>query len=57
MLLKISKTNKLMFSIKAFLKLQNIFKLQNLVGPYHTSPKLVPVLISIIFHVLMDKLW
>ena len=57
MLLKISKTNKLMFSINALLKLQNIFKLQNLVGPYHISPKLVPVLIGIIFHVFMDKLW
>ena len=57
MLLKNSKTNKLMFSNNVLLKLQNISTLQYLVGPYYTSPKLTQVLISVIFQIFTVKLW
>ena len=57
MLLKNSKTNKMMFSNNVLLKLQNISTLQYLVGPYHTSPKLTQVLISVIFQIFTVKLW
>ena len=54
MLLKNSKTNKMMFSINVLLKLQNISTLQYLVGPYYTGPKLTQV---VIFQMFTVKLW
>ena len=57
MLLKNSKTNKMMFSINVLLKLQNISTLQYVVGPYYTGPKLTQVLISVIFQMFTVKLW
>ena len=57
MLLKNSKTNKMMFSINVLLKLQNISTLQYIVGPYYTGPKLTQVLISAIFQMFTVKLW
>ena len=57
MLLKNSKTNKMMFSINVLLKLQNISMLQYLVGPNYTGPKLTQVLIDVIFQMFTVKLW
>ena len=57
MLLKNSKTNKMLFSINALFKLQNISMLQYLVGPYYTDPKLTQVLIGVIFQMFKVKLW
>ena len=57
MLLKNSKTKKMMVSVNALLKLQNISTLQYLVGPYHTSPKLPQVFIGVIFQMFTVKLW
>ena len=57
MLLKNSKTNKMMFSNNVLLKLQNIFTLQYLVGACYTSPKLTQVLFGIIFQMFTVKLW
>ena len=54
MLLKNSKTNKMMFSINVLLKLQNISTLQYLVGPYYTGPELTQV---VIFQMFTVKLW
>ena len=56
MLLKNSKTNKMMFSINVLLKLQNISTLQYIVGPYYTGPKLTQVLIGVIFQMFTVKL-
>ena len=57
MLLKNSKTNKIIFSINVHLKLQNISMLQYLVRPYYTSPKLTQVFIDVIFQMFTVKLW
>ena len=57
MLLKNSKTNKMMFSFNVLLKLQNISMLQYLAGPYYTSPKLKQVHIGVIFQMFKVKLW
>ena len=56
MLLKNSKTNKMMFSNNVLLKLRNISTLQCLVGPFYTSPKLTQVLIGVIFQIFTVKL-
>ena len=57
MLLKNSKSNKMMFPINVLLKLLNISKLQYLVAPYYTGSKLTQVLFGVIFHMSTVKLW
>ena len=57
MLLKNSKTNKMVFSFNVLLKLQNISMLQYVVGPYYTGPKLKQFHIGVIFQMFMVKLW
>ena len=56
MLLKNSKTSKVIFCINVHLKLQNISMLQYLFRPYYTSPQLTQVLIDVIFQVFTIKL-